>query len=322
MLQAAHRGDGQSVGTPDTCNTPTGATGTAPIAYTNTSLNAQASPFSSIVKICSQNALNLSSVVSSTSGDEAGTAHSSIKGVQNFTSGNAVVLIEGQPAITLTSPTAHNNMNCPSGTVTQPSTSVVLFTRRMAPRGVPGPGLERFDVSLSADELRRLAREACGPSDVRVVSTEGRWATIRVARVGPRLGSELRRVLLPLAAAGVETLTLDLRGNPGGSLSALRDALGVFVGPGLRAAALRWRCGSRTALRTRGPHAFGGRLRVLVDDKTASAAELFAELLARHGRASVHGGPTFGKRTVHVLRPAAEHGVAHYQAVGEIVPLS
>jgi Toxin PAAR-like domain len=125
MLPASHRGDGTSIGTPDVCNTPS-ASGVTPVSYTNTAVNSQASTFSATTLICNQSALNISSNVSTTSGDEAGTS-SPIKGPQIFTTGSAVVFIDNQPAVRLTSTTTHNSGNCAAGTQTAPSASNVLM---------------------------------------------------------------------------------------------------------------------------------------------------------------------------------------------------
>ena len=71
MLPASNRGVGGNVCGPDVCNTPTPPT-TTPIPYPNVAMNAQATPFSTIVRVSYVNALNMGSSIPMSSGDEPG----------------------------------------------------------------------------------------------------------------------------------------------------------------------------------------------------------------------------------------------------------
>lgn len=317
MLLASHRGDGQSVGTPDVCNTPS-ASGTTPISYTNTSQNAQASGFSNIVKICSQNAVHLSTGITTTSGDEAGTAHGTIKGRQAFTSGNPVVLIEGQPAIHLSNSTAHNNYNCPSGTVTQPSTSVVYYTRRLhSLRASRCPPHEQWlDAAALATFHRTLAARAV--TRMRQHKHGMRWWKLH--HFGPSLPAELRMALGQIAHDPTPLL-LDLRGNSGGCLQVALAAAGAFLGDGIYAGELCWNDGGVTPLCTSGRSCHQPPLTLWVDHLTASAAEHFAAVLQGSGRAEVvsdrPSSRTYGKASAHVLITHSYNG-ASYQHAAEV----
>ena len=55
---------------------------------------------------------------------------------------------------------------------------------------------------------------------------------------------------------------------------------------------------------------YGMPVSVLVDEDTASAAELFASILQHHGRARVVGESTFGKHSVQRFNPLPRQGQA------------
>lgn len=98
------------------------------------------------------------------------------------------------------------------------------------------------------------------------------------------------------AVAGKHTaLILDLRGNPGGLVEALRRMLG-HVFPADVPIGTRVTRKGRAALvaKTRGADVFGGKLIVLVDGASASAAELFARVVQLEERGVVIGDRSAG----------------------------
>ena len=114
-----------------------------------------------------------------------------------------------------------------------------------------------------------------------------------------------REVLAALAASpGVRVLELDLRGQRGGRLRNMLRLAGLFTGPvpgAVILAGARRTVLSIPARPRRLP--WPVRLRVLVDRRTASSAEVFAALLRRHAGARILGERTFGKDWV--ARPVA-----------------
>ena len=276
MLPACHRSDGQSVGTPDVCNTPS-ASGTTPVVYVNTGQNSQAAGFSTKVLIASQNALHLATSVTTTSGDEAGTAHGTIKGKQSWCAGNAVVFIENQPAVTLTSPTSHNAGNCPVGTTVQPSSSNELFTERLGEcRVAPSPATGWAHAGEVA------------------IATIARFSTETAGSIGHLLRTQSPRGLV-----------IDLRGCRGGALDAMLRLADRFLPEGTPLLDLEHARGI-TAFRSRGVRVEHLPLALAVDRRSASAAELFAALLQHHGRAAIFGEASYGKSAALVFVPAGD----------------
>lgn len=92
-----------------------------------------------------------------------------------------------------------------------------------------------------------------------------------------------------------QTLILDLRGNPGGTLSSLERLAANLFDHDLKVADRVSRKESKPQLaKSRGANIFSGKLIVLVDSDTASAAELLARLVQIEKRGTVIGDRTAG----------------------------
>jgi carboxyl-terminal processing protease len=92
-----------------------------------------------------------------------------------------------------------------------------------------------------------------------------------------------------------QTLILDLRGNPGGAVVTLGRMVGNVFDHDLKVADRMGRKEMKPQLaKTRGGSAFMGRMIVLVDSNSASAAELFARVMQLEKRAQVIGDRTSG----------------------------
>ena len=103
-------------------------------------------------------------------------------------------------------------------------------------------------------------------------------------------------------------LIFDMRGNPGGTLASAIDIGGAFIEDGvlLRQVA---RDQSEEVTRTSGGYAdIKVPIVVLVDEKSASAAEVLAGAMQDYGVATVIGEKTFGKGTVQNIPPLSNGG--------------
>jgi carboxyl-terminal processing protease len=104
----------------------------------------------------------------------------------------------------------------------------------------------------------------------------------------------------------MESLVIDLRGNPGGDAAAAITLAGDFLDSGSVVAVLTDGDGDETVYRARGPRPRMFPLTILVDRGTASAAELFAGSLQAYGRARLVGERTYGKGVVRAVVPSAD----------------
>ena len=106
-----------------------------------------------------------------------------------------------------------------------------------------------------------------------------------------------------------EGIVLDLRGNPGGLLRQAVTVADTFLPEGLVASSIgRAAAANHIWNSTAGELAEGIPLIVLVDGRTASAAEVLAAALADRGRAVVVGSTTVGKGLVQTIAPLPDGG--------------
>jgi carboxyl-terminal processing protease len=116
---------------------------------------------------------------------------------------------------------------------------------------------------------------------------------------------ELTQAISQLRSQGMRSLILDLRTNPGGLLDQGVSISDLFLPQGSAIVETRARNPrDNVTFRARSAELFGGMpIVVLVDEYSASAAEIVAGALQDHDRALVIGASTFGKGSVQTLFP-------------------
>ncbi len=122
---------------------------------------------------------------------------------------------------------------------------------------------------------------------------------------------ELREEIGAMQKQGMKELIIDLRNNPGGLLNQGVKVADLFLNPAQEIVATKGRApGSSREFADEAKQDWPGLpIVVMVNDFTASAAEIIAGALQDHDRAVVIGTPTFGKGLVQTLYPLAD-GVA------------
>lgn len=122
---------------------------------------------------------------------------------------------------------------------------------------------------------------------------------------------ELATTVDSLVRGGATSLVLDLRDNPGGLLDQGVRVADLFLDRGQRIASTRGRDSTETIRFTdstaqRWPHL---SVAVLINDKTASAAEVVAGALQDHDRAVILGTTSYGKGLVQRVFPLTSGAV-------------
>jgi C-terminal processing protease CtpA/Prc len=123
-----------------------------------------------------------------------------------------------------------------------------------------------------------------------------------------------------------ETIVLDLRGNPGGRVDAADKLIGGFFDHDLKVADRKGRKELKPVIaKTRGRNAFTGKLIVLIDSKSVSAAEVFARVVQLEKRGVVLGDRSAGAvmesdRFVHAV-PLDTANVTQYGAMITVADL-
>ena len=183
----------------------------------------------------------------------------------------------------------------------------------------------------TTDEARNRLLGKAGTSVTVKVLRDGRELTIRVTRQLIRLASVNGQLmgdgvgylaltgftsdapalfaerLRQLEGGGIKALIVDLRNNGGGYIEAAQKIASHFIKEGVLAHMIN-RDGVDTPLTVSGtPRTYPVVL--LVNEVTASAAELFAGALQDYGVARLVGRPTYGKGVTQLLIPLSGGGV-------------
>jgi carboxyl-terminal processing protease len=195
-------------------------------------------------------------------------------------------------------------------------------------------GFESGDVlvavngkSVQDDELSEVIRKIKGPEGTRVEVTVRRgqkerkfdlqraeikvpivsWAMIPdtdvayvfLSSFSDTSAEELRKAFEEARAAGARRYILDLRDNPGGRLDQAVEMAGYFLKPDSVVYIRKEASGEREEIKVQGdPESTDAPLAVLVNEGSASSAEILAGALRDNGRATVIGETTFGTGTV------------------------
>ncbi len=118
---------------------------------------------------------------------------------------------------------------------------------------------------------------------------------------------ELDHALWDLRRQGMQTLILDLRGNPGGLLVSAVESADRFIERGI-IVSTRGRNSSEDFTYLAQPSGtWRVPLVVLVDEQSASAAEIFAGAIQDHRRGTLLGARTYGKGSVQGIFPLDSH---------------
>ncbi len=131
---------------------------------------------------------------------------------------------------------------------------------------------------------------------------DGDTGYIRISTFGKETGNEFDKVLEDLIRQGAAKLVLDLRDNPGGIVYSAFKICGNFIEPGQMVVSTLNRSGDREEYGAEGnPIGRGMRVAVLVNQNSASAAEILAGALQDYGAAVLVGNRTYGKGTMQAV---------------------
>ncbi len=127
---------------------------------------------------------------------------------------------------------------------------------------------------------------------------------VRANGFDPQTAKQLKAAIENLGGEKLKGLVLDLRDNPGGVVQTALEAASYFLKPGQRILSVKGRSIQGQDVdtpKTAAPYSFA--VAVLVNAKTASAAEIVSGALQDHDRATIIGQPTFGKGLVQNVFP-------------------
>jgi carboxyl-terminal processing protease len=205
--------------------------------------------------------------------------------------GDLVLAVDGVSLDGLTVDGARERIRGPKGTV------VTLTVQRGAD--------EPFALEITRDVIEQQEVDSRALAD-------GTVGYVRLNGFSDRGADELEAALKAHLDADRSRLILDLRGNPGGYVTAARDVASEFIASG----PVFWEQDAKGAqvetAASPGGVATGADLEIvcLVDGGSASASEIVAGALQDTGRATIVGQTTFGKGTVQQWQELAGEGGA------------
>jgi carboxyl-terminal processing protease len=130
---------------------------------------------------------------------------------------------------------------------------------------------------------------------------------VRISSFDAQTAGDLKNAIEKLGGRALRGLILDLRNNPGGLLGAALETASLFLEPGRTLVTVRGRAVAASEQRVpedATPYRFP--VAVLVNEKSASAAEIVAGALQDHDRAVVVGSPSYGKGLVETVYPLSD----------------
>ena len=163
----------------------------------------------------------------------------------------------------------------------------------------PGiPGLMHF--TLVPEEMQ-------SPSVDRAFFIGAGIGYIRVTSFDEKTAQEVKAAIEKLGGDRLAGLVIDLRNNPGGVLTAAVQMVSLFLQPGTKIVTVRGRHvpeTTETVPTIAIPYGF--KLAILVNEKSASAAEVVSGAMQDHDRATILGAPSFGKGLVQSVYPLTQ----------------
>lgn len=154
--------------------------------------------------------------------------------------------------------------------------------------------IEVFRKGLKEPLNITLKRAVIKLDNVEYKMLENNIGYISLLNFGENVANEIQDALLKLKEKGMKKLILDLRTNPGGSLSEAVSISSLFVKEDL-IASLKYKDGRKQEYKRDREQIYEGDMIVLINKGSASASEILSGVLKDYKRATLIGEKTYGK---------------------------
>ncbi|MEM6687977.1 MAG: S41 family peptidase [Planctomycetota bacterium] len=134
--------------------------------------------------------------------------------------------------------------------------------------------------------------------NVHFVDVEKRIGYLRLTAFQKTTTRDVEKALWQLHREGMRSLIVDVRGNPGGLLSAAVEVADYFVERGGIVSTRGRNTRETYDYRAHSAGTWHVPLAVLIDENSASASEIFAGAIADHQRGAIIGETSYGKGSV------------------------
>ena len=201
-----------------------------------------------------------------------------------ITKGDRITAVDDQPVATVGPERAADMLRGPAGSQVAltiahdgPSTRTIRLTRRR----VEIPSVEK----------------------VHLADRENGVGYIRISNFQKNTPRDFDAALWQLQRQGMRSLIVDLRGNPGGLLTASVELADRFISSGIIVSTKGRNPIEDYTHRARMGGTWRVPLTVLVDENSASASEIFAAAIRDHQRGTIVGRTSYGKGSVQGIFP-------------------
>ena len=167
------------------------------------------------------------------------------------------------------------------------------------------------EVTITRDEIR-VESVSTVPPGGSLKDSQGNEVTdlayVQIREFTALTRDELRPILNEVSDEGYRGLIVDLRGNPGGLLTATVEVADMFLDSGIILVQVSRDGDERVFNARRGGEALEVPVTLLVNNFSASGAEVLAAAIQDNGRGILVGEKTFGKGTVNIARQLRDGG--------------
>jgi carboxyl-terminal processing protease len=174
-------------------------------------------------------------------------------------------------------------------------------------QGAEGTSVELQAVTANDPERRVVVRrehvDVPSVDDVKIIDPDNGVGYFKLTCFQKTTSRDMDTALWKLYRQGMKSLIIDLRGNPGGLLTAAVDVGDKFIDQG-RIVSTEGRSQQENYVYSaRGSGAWRVPLVVLIDGDSASASEIFAGAIRDHHRGVIVGVKSYGKGSVQGIFP-------------------
>lgn len=193
-------------------------------------------------------------------------------------SGDIILRVNDEPTEGMSSDDVSSRIRGPKGT------QVKLQVRHLGEEATEEITITRAAVTVPNVSWRMLP---------------GKVAHIRLSQFAENADKDVRKALDAAREQGARAIIMDIRDNPGGLLTQAVSVTGIFVPKGDVVLVRKERDGSEQLYRSEEKAPVTDMpMVILVNNGSASSAEIFAGALQDYGRATIIGVPTAGTGTV------------------------
>ena len=138
---------------------------------------------------------------------------------------------------------------------------------------------------------------------VQIVDPTRKVGYVKLKQFSESSAEDLEKAMWKLYNNGMNSLVIDLRGNPGGLLTESIQVSDLFLPSGVIVSTKGRNASDNTTESAKRAKTWNLPLVVLVDENSASASEIFAAAIQDNGRGVVVGRHSYGKGTVQTHFP-------------------